>query len=179
MPNFTDLAVQKLPPGTYFARRPPAFGIRVGKNRRTWIVTKGKNRTKVTLGHYPEGQGLEVAAWARSHCDDLPILMLAKGDDTRAKVEALGLGADDYVLKNQAIEEIAARVRARLRRRVALPKLIAAFEDYELNLKAGLLRKRENTPAQLTEAEFRVLKALIDRPRENVRREDLFVAAHG
>jgi integrase len=53
VPNFTDLAVQKLPPGTYFDGRTPAFGIRVGKNRRTWIVTKGKNRTKVTLGHYP------------------------------------------------------------------------------------------------------------------------------
>ena len=53
MPNFTDLTVQKLPAGTYFDTRTPAFGIRVGKNRRTWIVTKGKNRTKVTLGHYP------------------------------------------------------------------------------------------------------------------------------
>lgn len=53
MPNFTDLSVQKLPEGTHFDTKVTGFGIRVGKNRKTWIVVKGTNRTKVTLGHYP------------------------------------------------------------------------------------------------------------------------------
>lgn len=53
MSNFTDLGVQKLPEGTHFDGKVKGFGIRVGKNRKTWIVVKGENRTKLTLGHYP------------------------------------------------------------------------------------------------------------------------------
>jgi integrase len=50
---FTDLAVRSLKPGTYFDLKTPGFGMRVGKNRKTWIVLKGANRTKVRIGHYP------------------------------------------------------------------------------------------------------------------------------
>lgn len=53
MANLTDLSVQKLPEGTHFDGKVKGFGIRVGKNRKTWIVVTGTNRTKVTLGHYP------------------------------------------------------------------------------------------------------------------------------
>ena len=53
MPNLTDLSVQKLPPGLHLDTKLNNFGIRVGKNRRTWIVVKGENRTKVTIGYYP------------------------------------------------------------------------------------------------------------------------------
>lgn len=50
----TDMGVQKLKPGTYFDTKTGAFGIRVGKHRRTWIVTKGQHpRVTVTIGHYP------------------------------------------------------------------------------------------------------------------------------
>lgn len=53
MPNLTDISVQKLQPGLHFDEKVKNFAIRVGKNRRTWIVVKGENRTKITLGHYP------------------------------------------------------------------------------------------------------------------------------
>lgn len=49
----TDLAVRSLKPGLYLDQKTPAFGIRVGKNRKTWIVLKEPNRTKVKIGHYP------------------------------------------------------------------------------------------------------------------------------
>lgn len=52
--KFTDLAVQAFGPGTYMDERTPAFGIRVGKTRKTWIVVKGERRTKIRLGHYPD-----------------------------------------------------------------------------------------------------------------------------
>ena len=52
--NLTDLTVRTLKPGLYFDKRTPAFGIRVGVNRKTWLVVKGDNRTKVRLGHYPD-----------------------------------------------------------------------------------------------------------------------------
>lgn len=51
--NLTDLTVQRLSPGTYYDVKTPAFGIRVGSNRRTWIVVKSERRIKVRLGHYP------------------------------------------------------------------------------------------------------------------------------
>lgn len=53
VPNFTDILVQKLPEGLHFDTKLSNFGIRVGKNRKTWIVVKGANRTKITLGYYP------------------------------------------------------------------------------------------------------------------------------
>jgi integrase len=49
--NFTELSVRSLPLGTYFEKATPAFGLRVGKTKRTWfIVRRGKRRT---LGHFP------------------------------------------------------------------------------------------------------------------------------
>lgn len=51
--NLTDITVRSLPPGLYMDAKTPSFGIRVGKNRKTWIVLREPNRTKVRLGHYP------------------------------------------------------------------------------------------------------------------------------
>lgn len=48
-----DAVVRSLAPGMYFDTKTPAFGIRVGKHRRTWIVLKGPKSAKVRLGHYP------------------------------------------------------------------------------------------------------------------------------
>ncbi len=55
MQNFTDLSIRALPPGTHFDPKTPAFGIRIGKNRKTWLVVKGPRdkRVQTILGHYP------------------------------------------------------------------------------------------------------------------------------
>src|SRR5271170_7039111 len=53
VPALTDLTIKNLPPGLHFDARLTSFGIRVGKKKKTWVVIKGKNRTKVSLGHYP------------------------------------------------------------------------------------------------------------------------------
>jgi hypothetical protein len=52
--HFTDLTVRSLKAGIYFDDSTPSFGIRVGKTRRTWLILKGANRTKVRLGFYPD-----------------------------------------------------------------------------------------------------------------------------
>jgi Arm DNA-binding domain len=54
VPNLTDIVVQKLPEGLQFDTKVKNFGMRVGKSRKTWMVVKGENRTKITLGHYPD-----------------------------------------------------------------------------------------------------------------------------
>lgn len=52
--HLTDIVVSRLKePGTYFDKNTPAFGIRVGKNRKTWIVVRGRERTRTRIGHYP------------------------------------------------------------------------------------------------------------------------------
>jgi hypothetical protein len=50
--RLTDLSIRSLPVGKYFDSTTPAFGIRVGKNRRTWIVMRGRQRQLIRLGHY-------------------------------------------------------------------------------------------------------------------------------
>jgi hypothetical protein len=52
--RFTDLSIRSLKEGLYFDERTPSFGIRVGRNRKTRIIVKEPNRTKVRLGHYPD-----------------------------------------------------------------------------------------------------------------------------
>jgi integrase len=53
--HMTDLAVQRLStPGTYFDASTPAFGLRVGKNRKAWFVIRGKERLRTTVGRYPD-----------------------------------------------------------------------------------------------------------------------------
>jgi hypothetical protein len=54
VPNLTDILVQKLPEGLHFDTKVKNFGMRVGKSRKTWMVVKGENGTKITLGHYPD-----------------------------------------------------------------------------------------------------------------------------
>jgi integrase len=52
--HFTDIAVSALrTPGTYYDESTPAFGIRVGKNRKTWFVIRGRERLRTDVGRYP------------------------------------------------------------------------------------------------------------------------------
>lgn len=52
--HLTDIVVSRLQePGTYFDKMTPAFGIRVGKNRKTWIVIRGRERVRTRIGRYP------------------------------------------------------------------------------------------------------------------------------
>ena len=66
--HLTDIVVQRLKlPGTYFDATTPAFGIRVGKHRKTWIVMRGRERVRTRIGHYPS----VTLAEARKHAHKL------------------------------------------------------------------------------------------------------------
>lgn len=58
--TLTDIAIRSLKPGVYFDAKTPAFGIRIGALRKTWLVVRGKTRTQTIIGHYPD-MGLAVA----------------------------------------------------------------------------------------------------------------------
>ena len=51
--TFTDVAIRSLPPGVHFDPKTPGFGIRVGKQRKTWLVVRGRERLQTVIGHYP------------------------------------------------------------------------------------------------------------------------------
>jgi two-component system, OmpR family, response regulator len=71
----------------------------------------------------PSGDGFELARLLRRH-HELPIIFLTARDAVADRVAGLELGADDYLVKPFALEELMARVRAVLRRRGAIPQVL-------------------------------------------------------
>lgn len=51
--HLTDITLKSLKPGVYFDQKTPAFGIRIGTLKKTWLVVRGKTRTQTVIGHYP------------------------------------------------------------------------------------------------------------------------------
>src|SRR6478672_7669408 len=66
----------------------------------------------------PDMQGLDLLREIRARWEDLPIVVLSSRGDETAKVEALDLGADDYVTKPFGMEELLARIRTALRHKL-------------------------------------------------------------
>jgi integrase len=71
--HLTDIAVARLrTPGTYFDDTTPAFGIRVGKHRKTWIVMRGKERVRTKIGHYPTVSLADARKQAKALLTEVP-----------------------------------------------------------------------------------------------------------
>ncbi len=111
----------------------------------------------------PEMTGLEVIRTLRDRGNTTPILVLTAQDSVDFKVQALRLGADDYVTKPFAFEELLARVEAIGRR----PKLVAPpvlhCGDLELDTGTREVRRR-GQKIELTPKEYAVLEYLMRHP---------------
>lgn len=115
----------------------------------------------------PRLDGLEVCRRLRSAGDDLPILVLTARDSVSERVAGLDAGADDYLPKPFALEELLARLRALLRR--TAPDLDAdsemmAFEDLTLDPVTREVKRGERS-ISLTRTEFSLLEMLMANPR--------------
>lgn len=95
---------------------------------------------------------------------DVPIIMLTARDEVADKVAALGLGADDYVAKPFAFDELVARVWAVLRRRGATPPGPVTFSDLVCD-PATREVVRGGKPIELTTMEFDLLHHFLRHPR--------------
>jgi len=120
----------------------------------------------------PRLDGLEVCRRLRSTGDDLPILVLTARDAVSDRVSGLDAGADDYLPKPFALEELLARLRALLRRAAldidAATQQSAAvlkFADLELDPSTRDVR-RGDRPISLTRTEFALLELLLAHPRQ-------------
>ncbi|HEY0636365.1 MAG TPA: response regulator transcription factor [Pseudonocardiaceae bacterium] len=117
----------------------------------------------------PRLDGLEVCRRLRGTGDDLPILVLTARDAVSDRVAGLDAGADDYLPKPFALEELLARLRALLRRRTPAPDGPGAatlrFADLELDPVTRDVH-RGPRPISLTRTEFALLELLLRHPRQ-------------
>ena len=122
----------------------------------------------------PGLDGLEVCRRMRDIGDRTPVLMLTARDELGDRVAGLEAGADDYLPKPFALEELLARVRALLRRsgwsgeRAAL-----RFDDLELDPSSHEVRRGER-PIELTRTEFLLLELFMHHPRQVLTRGQIF-----
>ncbi len=108
----------------------------------------------------PGKSGLQVLNDLRGRGFERPVLVLTAQDAIDAKVETLRAGADDYVTKPFAFEELLARVEALSRRPRALASPALKVADLELNLDTREVTRRGN-PIELTPKEYTVLEYLM------------------
>ncbi|MGW6444570.1 response regulator transcription factor [Lentzea sp. HUAS TT2] len=119
----------------------------------------------------PRLDGLEVCRRLRSTGDDLPILVLTARDAVSDRVSGLDAGADDYLPKPFALEELLARLRALLRRAAhdddaaQQSAAVLKFADLELDPSTRDVRRGER-PISLTRTEFALLELLLAHPRQ-------------
>ena len=122
----------------------------------------------------PRVDGLEVCRRLRAAGDRTPVLVLTARDAVEDRVRGLDAGADDYLVKPFALEELLARVRALLRR--AEPPGAEGplrFADLELDPVAYTVRRGER-PIELTRTEFALLELFLRHPRQVLTRPIIF-----
>jgi two-component system, OmpR family, response regulator MprA len=117
----------------------------------------------------PRLDGIETTRALRTAGNDLPILVLTARDSVGDRVEGLDAGADDYLTKPFALDELLARLRALLRRvhqsnPDELEAEVLTFADLTLNPATREVR-RGDRPIELTRTEFTLLEMFMRRPR--------------
>ncbi|TCK26695.1 response regulator transcription factor [Pseudonocardia endophytica] len=134
----------------------------------------------------PRVDGLEVCRRLRSAGDELPILVLTARDAVSDRVAGLDAGADDYLPKPFALEELLARLRALLRRRTpeevaeatAGPARTMTFADLSLDPDTREVRRGERA-ISLTRTEFSLLELLLAHPRRVLTRAQILEQVWG
>lgn len=120
----------------------------------------------------PKRDGLSVLQWLRERHDATPVLILTARDQLQDRVHGLDLGADDYVLKPFDLDEIAARLRALVRRAHGRPEPLLNVGEIELNPAARTVT-RGGQPIELTQREFDLLHLLLQNAERVLTRRTL------
>jgi two-component system response regulator MprA len=126
----------------------------------------------------PRLDGLAACRELRARGDRTPVLMLTARDAVSDRVDGLDAGADDYVVKPFALEELLARLRALLRRGDAGGGKRLAYADLALDPTTREVH-RGDREIELTKTEFALLEHLLRHPRQVLSRSQLFEAVWG
>lgn len=121
----------------------------------------------------PELNGLEVLRRLR-RSSDIPVIMLTARDATMDKVAGLDAGADDYLTKPFAIEELLARIRTALKRRIVIDNKsdVLEYKSLKLNKKRHEVLYGEKN-IELTNREFKLLEVLMENKNIVMTRDEL------
>ena len=126
----------------------------------------------------PGIDGLEVCRRIRGSGSEVPVLMLTARDAVGDRVAGLDAGADDYVVKPFALEELLARVRALLRRVSPTGDGVLRFADIELDTGTREVCRGGDT-IELTRTEFNLLELFLLNPRQVLTRSIIFERVWG
>lgn len=111
----------------------------------------------------PDGSGLDVLAWLRGRGSRLPVLLLTARDQVRDRVVGLDAGADDYLGKPFDLDEVAARLRAILRRAEGRAAANMVWNGLVVD-PARMSGQQGGRELEFSRREFAVLLALMERP---------------
>ena len=125
----------------------------------------------------PEIGGLDVCRSLRHRGDPVPVLVVTARDAVDDRVEGLDAGADDYLVKPFAVEELRARVRALLRRTGAGNDAVE-FGDVTLDVATREVHRGERR-LQLTRTEFNLLELFMRNPRQVLTRSQIYERVWG
>jgi two-component system response regulator MprA len=120
----------------------------------------------------PRLDGIEATRALRAAGNDVPVLVLTARDAVGDRVEGLDAGADDYLTKPFALEELLARLRALLRRVVPADGAtdeVLAFADLTMDVASRDVRRGDRA-IELTRTEFALLEMFLRRPRRVLER---------
>jgi DNA-binding response OmpR family regulator len=123
----------------------------------------------------PGMSGHDVLSRIRSRRPDLPVLMLTARDDIETKVRALEAGADDYLTKPFAFEELVARIRALTRRADQASASQVEVGDVRLDLLARRAWRGDRV-IELSNREFTLLEYLLRHPNQVLSRTQILFA---
>lgn len=157
---------------TYLER--DGFQVRTAKDGEEALVAIRAQRPDAMVLDLmlPKINGLEVLRILRADGDDVPVIVLSARGQEHERVAGLDLGADDYLAKPASPREIAARVRAVLRRSKPVGPSTISFGRYHIDRNARSLT-RDGEPLTLRPKEFDLLAHLAGTPGEVMTRSDL------
>lgn len=157
---------------TYLKRE--GFEVRVaadGREAMAEIACKRPDAVVLDL-MLPELSGIEVLRKLRATGDEVPVIVLSARGAEPDRVAGLELGADDYVGKPASPREVAARVRAVLRRAKTTGPTTITFSDTVVDVAARTVERSGET-VELRPKEFELLVRLASSPGEVLSRQDL------
>lgn len=120
----------------------------------------------------PQMNGIQMVKELRSNNIETPILLLTIKDSTKDKVDGLDSGADDYLTKPFAFEELIARVRALLRRKETQKSNVLSIDNLRMDLVAHKVL-RDNKEIVLTPREYSILEYLLRNKNKIISRTKL------
>ena len=148
-----------------------------GMAAKTALSTETFDLLLLDLG-LPKMDGLQVLRWLRSTGSTMPVLILTARDSVNDRIQGLDAGADDYIVKPFDFDELAARVRAVLRRQSGRADNIIEHVGVTLN-PANHTVSRDGVPINLSQREFALLEALLERPGQVLSRAQLEERLYG